>query len=180
MKFFALLAIFCMLSVVHAAPIVYTDEAAFLSAVPATSLTTETFTADTGGLIPVVDPGTSFQVADDSLKFTVDKQFHLTNFIHRSVQFTSFGARFCQVPQGTFIAFANANFLSSRLDPLDSDFFLGVVSDVPFDLFSLTHNTGSYSIAVAYYTLVPEPSSVLMLLISGILILPSLVRGPLR
>jgi hypothetical protein len=162
-----------------AAPIVYTDEAQFLAALPYAP-TTEDFTADTGELLPLVDVGTSFQVADGFLKFTGNTDFHLTNLIHTSEQFTSFGVRFCQVPPGTFVGFADASFLWSRLNPSQDDFFLGVISDTPFDLMSFTHNTGSYNMAHAYYTLVPEVSSMILLAVSGILIIPALTRGPLR
>jgi hypothetical protein len=158
----------------RAEPMTFTDETSFMAAID--GLVTEDFDTDTGELVALVDIDTSFEVAGGKLAFTSDPAFHLTNLLHESTQFTAFGAAFEDVPPGVFSIFADGQFVFSRLDPCDHDFFFGLISDVPFDLASFIHSTGSFNIDHVSYKLVPEASAIVMLAIGALFLTPSLRR----
>ena len=179
MKFWTFLFTLIACHAIYADTIVYSNKDTFLAALNNPPIV-EDFDSTTGSLLPLVDVGTSFEVTDGKLAFDVNTDFHLTNFIHDTTSFTAFGAEFSDVCPGVFAVFADALFLFSRLDPNEPEFFVGFISDEPFDLVSFTHNTGSYSLESVTYTLIPSPTSIALLSIGIILILPPIKGGTWR
>lgn len=177
--FTALAAILLFYSTAQAEFTLYTDEATFLEAVENPSA--QPFDTHKGGLHVLGDIDTTDTLVDGNLVIESPPGFNVFNFLHEDRSFLSFGADVADIPDGAlFATFVDAAFVHSRLDVCDPFLFLGVVSDVPFDLFSFTTDAESFKIRTAYYTLVPAPTSILFLSIGIILIGGPIRRGAWR
>jgi len=146
----------------------YESAAAFSLAVPDPEVVT--FTPGTGDLTVVgSNPSFSPFVSMGKLNIPTDGNiFQATSFFAPDT-FTAFGISLWGVGPGIFSLFVDGEFEWARPDARN-DFFLGVTGE--FDLISFSANVGPYMADNAKFTLIPEPSALLLVALGLICTFP--------
>ena len=164
---------------------VHTDPTDFISNLPPIQDTiTETFEVPvsptmTPDLEILADTGSTAFIDNNEVFVQADNLLHfLTIFRRGQIKFGAFGLFFDSVPSGVFAVFGDDEVAFSRIDPNLNTFFVGIIGDL--DSVNVGYNTGGFLIKEVLYAFIPEPSSIILMGIGLLLMIPILQSKNLR